>query len=116
MFDFYFDRRIGDVLMLDPERLIAPDPEASWHLRETADGWTQARRLERARADLKLLRRGEVPTDEVLAAAPVLTDWRIVLVSGSLALEGAVAGHPGIGEARRVLTSALIAFDAGTQQ
>ena len=86
MFDLdrYFDRRAGNVLMQDPEKL---DLEASWLFRETADGWTLARRLERVRADLELLLRGWIPTDEVQAAAAILADWRIVLAGGSLALE-----------------------------
>lgn len=105
MFDLdrYFDRRTGNVLMQDPEKL---DLEASWLFRETADGWTLARRLERVRADLELLLRGWIPTDEVqAAAAAILADWRIVLAGNSLALEGTVSGHPVIGEARRVQTA-----------
>lgn len=116
MFDLYFDRRVGDVFMLDPERLIPPDPAAPWLFRKTSDGWTHARRLELARADLESLQRGERPAHELLTAAPVLTDWRIVPVAGSLALQGTVAGHPDIGEARFVRTSALIALDAAGQR
>lgn len=112
----YFDLRVGDVLLMDPTRLVPPDPEAARLRRQTADGWTVAQRLERAHSDLARIRDGWLPSRDVFLAAPVLAGWKLVITAGGLALEGNVNGHPGISPGNRALTSAIIAFDVAGQQ
>jgi hypothetical protein len=50
------------------------------------------------------------PTDDELAEAPVLEDWRIAVTDHGLALVGRVIGHPILGDRPSVVTSLLIAF------
>jgi len=116
MFERYFDHRVGDVLLLDPSRLLPPDPNAPSLRRETVDGWPLGRRLDLARADLQRLQDGWLPTNQELVDAPVLVCWKPVIVTGGLALEGVVVAHPGIEHGHRALTSALIAIDIGGER
>ena len=116
MLDSYFDRRVGNVLLLDPARLVPTDLSAPSLRRETVDGWSLGRRIELARTDLQRLCEGWTPADVDLANAPVLIDWKLVITGGGLAIEGVVAGHPGIARGHRVQTSLLIALDIGRQR
>ena len=55
---------------------------------------------------------GEAPTEADLAGAPILRDWRraVHLITGTLALEGMVTGHPQF-DGQWVTTSPLVALD-----
>jgi hypothetical protein len=64
--------------------------------------------------------RGEVPSPLELAQAPLLENWRAVILQLAhegdplccvLVLKGSVAGHPKLGEARAMRTSQLIWLD-----
>lgn len=65
---------------------------------------------ELARA-LELLASGHGPTLEELAAAPLLSHWRVVAGPPSHALTGSVTGHPILGDSREILTSELTFLD-----
>lgn len=65
---------------------------------------------ELARA-LELVASGHGPTLEELAAAPVLSHWRVVAGPPSHALRGSVTGHPILGDCAEMLTSDLVFLD-----
>lgn len=72
----------------------------------------EAVRLESALAAFDRLIAGAPPTRDEIAAAPLLTGWRRVLVPTSEpALVGRVEDHPLLPGSRRVVTSRLIALD-----
>ena len=107
----FFDLEVNGISLVDPEDLTPPNPDAAWLMRETADGWTYDRRIKKAQADLYRLLEGWVPSETELADAPLLRRCRIVTLGDHLALHGFVEGHPGLGDGRRVQTSAIVALD-----
>lgn len=54
------------------------------------------------------LKRGEVPSAEELAAAPLLETWYLTERHNFLALGGTVFGHPTLPDAAEVRTSCVI--------
>ncbi len=110
--DLFFDHNLDDVLLLDPQQLVPKDRDAPWLLRETADGWTQGRRLELARADLERIRTGWRPSPDDLRTAPILDQWILHRLDSPLAwFEGIVSGHPAIADGHHATTSAAVALD-----
>lgn len=68
--------------------------------------------------------KGEAPSPQELACAPLLQDWRAVILAlmrdegplhPVLVLVGSVAGHPELGDARSIRTSQLIWLDRNRQ-
>lgn len=73
----------------------------------------EAVRLESALAAFDRLIAGAPPTRDEVAAAPLLTGWRRMLVPTSEpALVGRVEDHPLLHGSRRIVTSRLLALDA----
>ena len=69
-----------------------------------------AARLGPLASDLTRIAEGRDPRDEVLARAPVLTNWSYFSDPGGVRLMGLVAGHPSAGPGP-ILTSILFAID-----
>jgi hypothetical protein len=63
--------------------------------------------------------RGETPSPLEMAQAPVLENWRVVILqverqaepSMLPALAGSVTGHPGLGDSKLIRTSQLVWLD-----
>ncbi|WP_431355661.1 DUF6634 family protein [Agrobacterium vaccinii] len=53
---------------------------------------------------------GTLDTDRILAGAPVLSHYKLVL-GWSHALKGVVQGHPSLPDGREIVTSQLIYLD-----
>lgn len=60
--------------------------------------------------DLERIHASMAPSDNELAAAPSIREWRVVLSAGGLRLTGLVSGHPRLGE-RVAMTSQIWAAD-----
>lgn len=67
-----------------------------------------ARRLAAAKEALDRIRRGEAPSAEELAAAPLLQFWCIVLDDAFPLFQGVVTGHPQIPDGHLIGTSPII--------
>lgn len=67
-----------------------------------------AKRLREAADSLSRLNRGELPSAEVLAAAPKLDLWYLTERHGVAALGGVVTGHPMLPEGAHIRTSCLL--------
>lgn len=65
-------------------------------------------KLRRAQAALERLERGESPTEEELAGAPLLNYWTVVPEGRFLILQGQVTGHPRLADNDFIETSALL--------
>src|SRR3546814_6713866 len=66
------------------------------------------RRLEAAREALERIRKGEAPTPDELAAAPLLQFWIIAIDEPLAVLQGVVTGHPLLPDGEMIGTSPLI--------
>lgn len=84
--------------------------EAFPYLHPRAVGNTLPTRLRSLADDLDRIHAGEGPSPEELASAPSIVDWRCVVTSAGLRLDGFVSGHPRLGEGR-TFTSQLWAAD-----
>lgn len=67
-------------------------------------------RLRRLADDLERVGVKQAPSATELSQAPLLVDWRLVLVITGLALTGFTAGHPLLGN-RKIITSPLWVLD-----
>ena len=65
-------------------------------------------RIQDATEALVRLKRGDVPSAEELAAAPLLETWYLTERHNFLALGGTVFGHPTLPDAAEVRTSCVI--------
>jgi len=61
--------------------------------------------------DLRAIHAGSGPDPKLLASAPLLTGWRLVLAPDGLRLTGDVAGHPKLGQRKGIVTSPVFALD-----
>lgn len=85
---------IPDLSMLSPDAIT---PDLTGRLRRLAD-------------DLDGIATATAPTAAELGNAPLLVDWRLVVLLSGLSLTGFVAGHPLLG-ARKIVTSPLWVLD-----
>jgi hypothetical protein len=67
-----------------------------------------SRRLAAAKDALERIRRGEAPSAEELAAAPLLRFWCVVLDEPLPVLQGVVTGHPRLPDGHLVATSPIL--------
>jgi hypothetical protein len=68
--------------------------------------------IERLARDLADIARGHHPGEDLLAAAPLITNWRVVAVPAmEPALTGLVHRHPTIADGHVAVTSRLLALD-----
>lgn len=65
-------------------------------------------RLQAARAALERISRGESPTAEELASAPLLDFWCVVVEPPFPVLQGVVTGHPRLADGAMIGTSPLL--------
>ncbi|MBS7793172.1 hypothetical protein KTR66_24570 [Roseococcus sp. SDR] len=72
---------------------------------------TQARRARDLAEALESVAGGRYPTPAEIAAAPVISSWRLVAAPAPYALTGSVTGHPVLGDTPRVLTSDVALLD-----
>src|SRR3546814_2481263 len=66
------------------------------------------RRLEAAKEALERIRKGEAPTADELATAPLLQFWCIVVEGRFPVLQGVVTGHPLLPDGHLIGTSPLL--------
>lgn len=66
------------------------------------------RRLAAAQEALERIRKGEAPTPEDLAGAPLLEGWCIVVDTPFPVLQGVVTGHPRLPDGHMIATSPLL--------
>ena len=72
-----------------------------------------ANKVQLAILDIERLKQGWRPSPELLAGAPLLSDWDFVetFATGSTVLVGSVTGHPILGSDRFCTTSVLVAIN-----
>lgn len=66
------------------------------------------KRLKGAAATLARLERGDLPSSEELAVAPLLEGWHLTEHHHFLSLGGIVSGHPSLPDGAHILTSPLL--------
>ena len=83
---------------------VAIDPRAPLAVPPAAE----RRRLDCTLAALTRIERGDSPTDEELARAPLLDPWSVAVLGGRAVLIGVVVGHPRLPDHRWMHSSPLV--------